>query len=73
MNGIFTLRFWKDALERAVTTGAQFIIGGVGFSDAGPVNAFELDWMLIGGFAVGGVAISMLTSLAAATAGRRPR
>lgn len=70
---MFTLVFWKDTAERAITTAAQFVIGGMSLSDMGPVNAFALDWQLALGFAVGGAAMAVLTALAAGAAGRRPR
>lgn len=70
---IYTKAFWKDATERAIATGAQFVIGGTVLSEAGPVNAFEIDWALAGGFALSGVVLAYLTALAAGAAKRRPR
>lgn len=68
---LFKLAFWKDAIERSLKTGAQFVIGGLGLSEAGPVNAFDLDWQLGVGFALAGLALSLLTSIASAGVGAR--
>ncbi len=67
---MFSLAFWRDALERAIKTAAQAPLLALGLSDTGPVNAFELDWRLGAGFAAGGFTISILSSVASAPLGR---
>lgn len=64
---MFKLLFWKDALERALKSAAQFAIGGWGLGTS--TNAFDVDWMLGGGFAVTGFVLSILTSMASAPFG----
>ncbi|ASR84880.1 hypothetical protein SEA_STEVIERAY_28 [Mycobacterium phage StevieRay] len=57
---MWTLKFWKDASERAVKSAAQAAIlalGGEAF------NAWTVDWQTVGGIALGGAALSLLTSL----------
>ncbi|MBU8821060.1 holin [Mycolicibacterium goodii] len=57
---MWTLKFWKDATERAVKSAAQAAIlalGGEAF------NAWTVDWPTVGGIALGGAALSLLTSL----------
>jgi hypothetical protein len=63
---MFTIMFWKRATERAVKSGAQAVLLGLGFSDAGPVNALQFDYKLGLGFAAGGALLSYLTSLVTA-------
>ena len=57
-------RFWRETLERSVKTAAQSVLLGLGFSDVGFANLFDMDPMLALGFAGGGAALSVLTSLA---------
>lgn len=59
---LFTLAFWKAALERAIKTAAQAVITGLVLAEG--FNAFEIDWGLAGGFALGGFILSILTSIA---------
>lgn len=59
---MFNARFWRLAFERAVKTAAQSLILGAGLGEG--FNAFEVDWMLAAGFAVGGFVLSLLTSIA---------
>jgi hypothetical protein len=66
---IFTVAFLSDAAERAVKTAAQFVIGGIGLSQSGPVNAFDYDLALAGKFALSGFALSMLFSIVSAPIG----
>lgn len=63
---IFTLAFWIAASERAVKTAAQSALLVVG---ADQVNALTLDWANLGGFAAGGLVLSVLTSLVSARIG----
>jgi hypothetical protein len=65
---MFTWRFWREALERAVKTAAQFVIGAWGIGD-GIFNALEMDWSLAAGAALGGAVLSILTSLASLSIG----
>lgn len=70
---VFTKDFWKGALERAVKSGAQFVLlvlgvgvvaGGVDTETAQVINAFALDYVALGGAFLGGVLMSVLTSVA---------
>ena len=67
MRTLFTADFWKDAAERAAKTGAQFTIGGLGLGQV--TDAFTIDWQMGVGFAVTGVVLSLLTSIASAGVG----
>lgn len=58
-----TLKFWKDAVERSIKTGAQTILSIVVVGD-GILNAFTLDYSQIAGVGIGGVMFSLLTSIA---------
>ena len=69
MRTLFTDDFWNDATERAIKTGAQFVIGGLGLGEI--TNAFSIDWQLGVGFGVTGVVLSLLTSVASAGVGQR--
>ena len=62
---MFTIDFWKDAAERAIKTAAQSVILFWGVGDA-MFNAFEMDWQGALGIALGGLVISLLTSLVSA-------
>ena len=64
---MWTAAFWKDASERAIKTGAQFLLGYIG--TAGITDKINGDWQgaLI---AVGiGVGLSVLTSLLSSLVG----
>lgn len=61
---MWTLNFWKDTAERAIKTGAQAIILGLALGEG--FNAFDMDWMLALGLFLGGVLLSLLTSLISA-------
>lgn len=57
---MWTKKFWKAATERAMKTAAQtavLILGADGF------DAIAVDWLDVGGFVLGGVILSFLTSL----------
>ena len=64
---MFTLAFWKAATERAVKSAAQSAILVIGADQV--VNAIAVDWPEVGGFALGGAALSLLTSLISAPFG----
>lgn len=53
--------YLKDLADRAVKTAAQAALLTIG---ADQVNAFDADWRLVGGMALGGAALSLLTNLA---------
>lgn len=60
---MFTRRFVLATTERALKTAAQsaiLVLGADGF------NALHADWELTLGFALGGAALSILTSVASA-------
>ena len=59
---MFTLIFWRDALERAIKTAAQSAIVGGGFTSI-TANALTFDWVALGGFAAGGFVLSVLSSV----------
>lgn len=67
---MYRIAFWKDASERAVKTAAQFVIGAWGIGD-GIFNALEMDWGFAGGAALGGMVLSLLTSIASAPIGSK--
>ena len=58
---MLTWRFWRETIERAVKTSAQFVIGA-GILGEG-VDLFTLDFAAIGGFALTGALLSLLTSI----------
>lgn len=63
---MFTAAFWKSAAERAAKTAAQAAVLVIG---ADQVNAFAADWGDVAGFALGGAALSLLTSIASSPFG----
>lgn len=67
-----TKQFWKGAAERALKTGAQFVLallavgvtaGGLEAETADVISAFALDWSAIGSAFIGGMFISVMTSI----------
>ncbi|MFV8242198.1 holin [Mycolicibacterium peregrinum] len=60
MDSIWTLRFWKDAAERAIKTFAQSAVIALS-GDA--FNVWHVDWVGVGGVALGGALLSLLTSI----------
>lgn len=60
---MFTITFWRAAAERAIKTGAQSVLTVYFVGDVA-LNAFEADWVNMGGIGLGGAALSVLTSLA---------
>lgn len=61
---IYTLAFWKGALERAIKTVAQTLVAVL---SVGAVGVLEVDW--VGALSAAGLAgvVSALTSIAAPT------
>jgi hypothetical protein len=66
---MFTRAFWSAALERAVKTAAQSAILVIG---ADQVNALVVSWAEVGGFALGGFVLSVLTSVGSDALTDRP-
>jgi hypothetical protein len=62
----FGRNFWRQATERAVKTAAQ-AIGLVLVGDG--ANVLSLDWRVVGGSALTGAILSIVTSIATAPAG----
>lgn len=58
---IFSRAFWTAAAERALKTGAQSALLVFG---ADQINVLSVSWVEVGGFAAGGVVLSLLTSVA---------
>lgn len=61
---MFTMVFWRAALERAIRAGANVVITSFVLGDK-ILNAFDVDWATAGGVFLGGVFVSVLMSLAA--------
>jgi len=59
-------KFWTDAIERAVKTFAQVAIATIG---ATQLDVLSADWVGIGATALGGAALSILSSVASANVG----
>lgn len=59
---MFTKKFWKAAAERSVATAGQAVLAVIGVDQV--VNAFELDWVTLGGVAAGGAFLSLVKSIA---------
>ena len=57
---LFTATFWLDALERAVKTAAQTVLGLIGTNAA---TAVSLDWQQIGIATAFTTGLSVLTSI----------
>lgn len=55
----------EDNFRRMLRTGSQAVIGGLLVSDAGPVNAFAVDYKLVLGSFAGGCVVWLFTTLAA--------
>lgn len=65
---MFTWKFWREALERAVKSAAQAPLTVWTVGDVA-LNVFEMNWQLGFGVALGGAVFSILTSLATAPMG----
>jgi Putative lactococcus lactis phage r1t holin len=72
---MFTWKFWRGALERAIKSAAQFTLFAWGLAEtpAGDVlqvpDAFSFNWRLGLGSAVAGAILSVLTSISSAPFG----
>lgn len=64
---MFKKQFWKEAFERAVKTAAQVAAIGLGASATGVLDVNAL--AAVGGGALTGFVLSILTSLASAPLG----
>lgn len=64
MSRLFTQAFWADAAERAIKTAAQVAILAIG--QGVTVDLFAADWRNVAGLALGGAALSLLSSIASA-------
>lgn len=65
---MFTVKFWKEASERAIKTFAQFILV---LGTATTFNVFEIDWKTNLGLALGGMLLSFATSIVSINVGPR--
>ena len=63
---LFTGSFWLDALERAVKTAAQTVLGAVGVNAA---DVTSLDWKEIGILTGVTAGLSVLTSIVSTSVG----
>lgn len=63
---MLTIKFWRDAAERAMSTAAQSAILVFGADQFDAINA---DWRTVAGFALGGAVLSLLKAVAAAKVG----
>lgn len=72
---MFTLTFWRAAAERAIKTGAEFVLltlgvgVGAGAGDgasADVINAFALNYLTLAGAFGGGMLVSVMFSLVTA-------
>lgn len=54
-------QYARDLLDRATKTAAQAAVLTLG---ADQVNALDADWRLVGGMALGGAVLSLLTNVA---------
>jgi hypothetical protein len=66
MGRTYGRNFWRQTIERAVKTAAQ-AIGLVLVGDG--ANVLTLDWQLVGGSALTGAVLSIVTSIATAPVG----
>lgn len=75
MSDLFTREFWKDAVERTVSSAAQgFLVGGglgIGAEATQSVDARYLPWLAAASVAGGMAAASFAKCLAAVHVGER--
>lgn len=67
-SSVFGRAFWRAALDRAVKTAAQAVVGLWAIGD-GVFDAFQMDGAKAVGVALGGFALSVVTSIASAPVG----
>ena len=63
---MFTLQFWKDAVERALKTAAQaaiLVLVGAGGDESTGLNLLHVDLAEVAGWAAGGAVLSLLFSV----------
>lgn len=63
---MFTLAFWKDAIERAVKTAAQTAVALIG---TGMVGILDVDWVQVASVSAVAALLSVLTSIGSGTVG----
>ncbi len=64
---MFSWRFWRETIERAIKSGAQAVILALGASEG--LDLFEMDLLLLLGAAGAGALLSILTSLTTVSVG----
>ncbi len=64
---MLTWRFWREAIERGIKSGAQAVILALGASQG--LDLFTMDFGLLVGAAGAGALLSVLTSLATVSVG----
>lgn len=72
---MWTWQFWKESIERAIKSAAQFAIFylvGANTPTDSPINFFDADfgWGDLIGFAGSGLLLSILTSIVSGPVGR---
>jgi len=65
---MFTREFMLDAIERGIKTGAQ---AGLIYVGAQQINAWQFDWLMLLGYILGGIALSIITSFASYNIGNK--
>lgn len=63
MTSYYRRNFWVETSERAIKSAGQAALLFVG---ADQFNVLAFDWATLGGFALGGAVLSILTSVASA-------
>lgn len=63
---MWTVRFWKDAVERAIKSAAQ---AAVLYFGGGLVDAWHANWSAAGSIAAAAAVLSVLTSLGSSFTG----
>jgi len=69
---MYGLSFWKDALERAIKTAFQLVLGAYGVDAVGGgVVIGGWDWQAIGNLMLSGFVMSLITSVASSPIGTK--
>ena len=68
MNTIWQMQFWKNTAELVLRGAAIAAATGMGGS---LVDAWHLNWATIGGMALSGAVLSLVTSLSSAQVGQK--